>query len=71
MKRLIIQMAMAASATLASAQTTQTRSDSLLLDTLNIHQLQEVVIKGMLPNTRQTGTAMQPSNTYSNKQKSS
>lgn len=58
MKRLIIQMAMAASATLASAQTTQTRSDSLLLDTLNIHQLQEVVIKGMLPNTRLKGNAM-------------
>lgn len=58
MKRLIIQMAMAASATLASAQTTQTRSDSLLLDTLNIHQLQEVVIKGMLPHTRLKGNAM-------------
>lgn len=58
MKRLIIQMAMVASAAFASAQTTQTRSDSLLLDTLNIHQLQEVVIKGMLPNTRLKGNAM-------------
>lgn len=59
MRRFIVIQALALSAIAASAQaTTAGASDSLRLDTLNIHQLQEVVIKGQLPYTRLKGDAM-------------
>ena len=59
MRRLIVIKALALSAIAASAQaTTAGASDSLRMDTLNIHQLQEVVIKGQLPYTRLKGDAM-------------
>lgn len=59
MRRFIVIQALALSAIAASAQaTTASASDSLRLDTLNIHQLQEVVIKGQLPYTRLKGDAM-------------
>ena len=39
-------------------QTTHDGKDSLILDSLNIHQLQEIVVKGQLPYTRLKGDAM-------------
>ena len=59
MRRFIVIQALAISAIAANAQAaTAGASDSLKLDTLNIHQLQEVVIKGQLPYTRLKGDAM-------------
>lgn len=59
MRRFIVIQALAISAIAANAQDATTgASDSLKLDTLNIHQLQEVVIKGQLPYTRLKGDAM-------------
>ena len=41
-----------------SAQTTNEVNDSIQLDSLTLHELHEVVIKGRLPNTRLKGDAM-------------
>ena len=54
-------MTMMTSFSMVNAQTTTpqpTTIDSLALDTMNIHQLQEVVVKGQLPYTRLRGDAM-------------
>ena len=61
MRNLFIFMTMMTSFSMVNAQTTTpqpTTIDSLALDTMNIHQLQEVVVKGQLPYTRLRGDAM-------------
>ena len=58
MKRQFLWMVMMAIGLNTSAQTTNEVNDSIQLDSLTLHELHEVVIKGRLPNTRLKGDAM-------------
>lgn len=58
MKKMMMLAAMTAMTLMTNAQTQSAVSDSLLLDSMSIHQLQEVVVKGRLPNTRMKGDAL-------------
>ena len=58
MKKKMMLAAMTAMTLMTNAQTQSAVSDSLLLDSMSIHQLQEVVVKGRLPNTRMKGDAL-------------
>lgn len=58
MKKMMMLTAMTAMTLMANAQTQPATNDSLSLDSMSIHQLQEVVVKGRLPNTRLKGDAL-------------
>ena len=58
MKRQFLWMVMMAIGLNTSAQTTNEVNDSIQLDSLTLHELHEVVIKGRLRNTRLKGDAM-------------
>lgn len=58
MKKMMMLTAMTAISLMTNAQTQSAASDSLSLDSMSIYQLQEVVVKGRLPNTRLKGDAL-------------
>ena len=58
MKKMMMLTAMTAMSLMTNAQTQSAASDSLSLDSMSIYQLQEVVVKGRLPNTRLKGDAL-------------
>lgn len=58
MRRLFFVLILAARTVWAGAQTDVVAADTLAVDTMDIHELQEVVVKGLLPNTRLKGSAM-------------
>lgn len=57
MRKIVLFSLLTAGAVMANAQTEQ-KVDTLSVDTMNIQQLQEVVVRGQLPYTRLKGDAM-------------